>query len=71
MKFKKIVAFFAHPDDETLAMGGSLNKLKSEGCEIFIVIPCTGINARKNKQNKNTVKKNLLTLKKDCKEKNL
>ena len=68
MKFKKIVAFFAHPDDETLAMGGSLNKLKSEGSEIFIVIPCTGINARKNKQNKNTVKKNLLTLKKDCKK---
>ncbi len=66
MRFKKIIAFFAHPDDETLAMGGSLNKFKSEGCEIFVTIPCTGINARRNKQNIKKRKKSLSILKSDC-----
>jgi LmbE family N-acetylglucosaminyl deacetylase len=46
-RFKKILTFFAHPDDETLAAGATLRKLSSEGSEIFVAIPNTGINARR------------------------
>ncbi|MCW8914502.1 MAG: PIG-L family deacetylase [Magnetovibrio sp.] len=47
---KRVLAIFAHPDDETLAAGGTLSKLSRLGAEIRVVIPATGIHARKNKK---------------------
>ena len=48
LKYKKILTFFAHPDDETLAAGATINKLSRNGCHVYAAIPSTGINARKN-----------------------
>jgi LmbE family N-acetylglucosaminyl deacetylase len=45
---KKIMTFFAHPDDETLAAGATLKKFSDRGSEIFVAIPNTGINSRKH-----------------------
>ncbi len=45
-KDKTILSFFAHPDDETLAAGGTFKKLNSLNCEIYVAIPNTGINSR-------------------------
>ncbi|SVE30018.1 uncharacterized protein METZ01_LOCUS482872, partial [marine metagenome] len=42
-QYKKILTFFAHPDDETLAAGATINKLINLGSEIHIAIPATGI----------------------------
>ena len=44
---KKILSFFAHPDDETLAAGATFKKLSSLGCDISVAIPNTGISSRK------------------------
>ena len=43
---KSILFFFAHPDDETLAAGGTLKKLNSLNCKVNIAIPNTGIDSR-------------------------
>ena len=51
-KYKKILTFFAHPDDETLAAGATINKLSKSGSQVYVAIPATGINARKNTQKK-------------------
>ena len=37
MKYKRIVCFAPHPDDETLGLGGTLLKLKSKKCLIDLV----------------------------------
>ncbi|MBD1141573.1 PIG-L family deacetylase [Pelagibacterales bacterium SAG-MED32] len=62
-KYKKILTFFAHPDDETLAAGATIHNLsKKKDCEIFVAIPNTGIDGRKNKINikkRNLLKKSL------------
>lgn len=42
----KVLAFFAHPDDETLGAGGTLAKLCDEGYEVHIAIAATGITSR-------------------------
>ncbi len=49
LKNKKILAFFAHPDDETLGAGGTISKLAKAGNEIFVAIPGAGVYARRNK----------------------
>ena len=51
-KYKNILTFFAHPDDETLAAGATINKLSKNGCRIHVAIPATGVHARKNTQGK-------------------
>lgn len=56
-KNKKILTFFAHPDDETLAAGGTIHKFSRNGCRIFAAIPATGIVSRKNIDKKNKQKK--------------
>ena len=65
LKYKKILTFFAHPDDETLAAGATINKLSKNGCRVYAAIPSTGIHARKNILNKETRDKNLLSLNND------
>ena len=65
-QYKKILTFFAHPDDETLAAGATINKLINLGSEIHIAIPGTGINARKNIQKRKEREDDLDELRKDC-----
>ena len=63
-QYKKILTFFAHPDDETLAAGATINKLTNLGSEIHIAIPATGIHSRKNIQKERD--DDLDELRKDC-----
>ena len=64
-KYKNILTFFAHPDDETLAAGATINKLSKNGCRIHVAIPATGVHARKNVQDKKVRDKKLLNLQND------
>ena len=65
-QYKKILTFFAHPDDETLAAGATINKLINLGSEIHIAIPATGIHSRKNTQKRKEREDDLDELRKDC-----
>jgi len=47
-QMKRVLTFFAHPDDEILGAGGTLSRLSEEKVDIHIVIPAAGIHARKN-----------------------
>ena len=47
-RHKKILTFFAHPDDETLAAGGTIAKLCEQGAEVHVAIPATGIHSRRS-----------------------
>jgi LmbE family N-acetylglucosaminyl deacetylase len=40
--YNKVVIFTPHPDDETIGMGGLIQKLKSEGKEVHVVVMCSG-----------------------------
>ncbi len=64
-KYKKILTFFAHPDDETLAAGATINKLSKKGSRVYVAIPATGIRARRNILKKAKMKKDLNNLRKD------
>lgn len=47
LKNKKIMLVVAHPDDEVLGVGATMNKLISEcGCEVHVVILGEGITSR-------------------------
>jgi N-acetylglucosamine malate deacetylase 1 len=66
-KYKKVLAFFAHPDDETLAAGAVIHKLIRLGAEVHVAIPATGIHSRRNIQvNQQELEKSLLALQLDC-----
>ena len=65
-KYKNVLTFFAHPDDETLAAGATIKKLSREGCQINVAIPNTGVNARKNTEDEKIRKTKFLNLQKDC-----
>jgi LmbE family N-acetylglucosaminyl deacetylase len=62
----KILAFFAHPDDETLGAGATLSRLARQGSEIHVAIPATGVLARKNTKNSSIAEGDLVKLRKDC-----
>ena len=64
-KYKNILTFFAHPDEETLAAGATINKLSKNGCRIHVAIPASGVHARKNVQDKKVRDKKLLNLQND------
>lgn len=66
-QYKKVLTFFAHPDDETLAAGATIHKLSSLGAEVHIAIPATGIHSRRNIQkNEKDRNEELEELRKDC-----
>jgi LmbE family N-acetylglucosaminyl deacetylase len=65
-KYKRVLAFFAHPDDETLAAGAAIHKLSNLGVEVHIAIPATGIHSRRNTQNEDNRNEELGVLRDDC-----
>ena len=64
--YRNILTFFAHPDDETLAAGATISKFIRLGANVHIVIPATGINARRNLSDKGFRKSALSKLREDC-----
>ncbi len=67
-RFQKVLSFFAHPDDETLAAGGTLAKLAAAGSEIHVAIPATGIHSRRNVLDDETLARDLARLEKDAQQ---
>lgn len=65
-KYKKVLAFFAHPDDETLAAGATIRKLINLGADVHIAIPATGIHSRRNTQEEKDRDADLVELRQDC-----
>lgn len=65
-RYKKVLTFFAHPDDETLAAGATIRKLTNLGAEVHIAIPATGIHSRRNSRDENERGADLVELRQDC-----
>jgi len=65
-KYKKVLTFFAHPDDETLAAGATIRKIINLGAEVHIAIPATGIHSRRNTQEEKERDADLVELRQDC-----
>ena len=66
LRNKKIIIIVAHPDDEILGLGGTMNKLINEyEVETRVVILGEGITSRSNKRDSNKWKKELETHKKN------
>jgi LmbE family N-acetylglucosaminyl deacetylase len=66
MRYKKVLTFFAHPDDETLAAGATIRKLTNLGAEVHIAIPATGIHSRRNSREEKEREADLVELRQDC-----
>ena len=62
---KKVLTFFAHPDDETLAAGATIKKLTDLGIEVHVAIPATGIKSRSNTQDTASLDSELIELRQD------
>ena len=52
---KKVLVLAAHPDDETLGCGGTINRLSSEGYEIELLTFTNGVGSRGDDGNRNEV----------------
>jgi len=65
-RYKKVLTFFAHPDDETLAAGATIRKLTNLGAEVHIAIPATGIHSRRNSREEKEREADLVELRQDC-----
>ena len=66
MKNKKILIVAAHPDDEMLGCGGTIDKLSKNKCKFFVLFLTDGVSARgknKNKEAKLRKKNSLNALK--------
>tara|TARA_B110000263_G_C15305468_1_gene510132 strand:+ start:2799 stop:3509 length:711 start_codon:yes stop_codon:yes gene_type:complete len=60
LRNKKILVVVAHPDDEILGIGGTINKLVNNyGCEIKVIILGEGITSRGNDSEKSNQKEDL------------
>jgi N-acetylglucosamine malate deacetylase 1 len=64
--YAPVLAFFAHPDDEILAAGGTIKKLTSRGVDVHIAIPATGIHSRRNIKSEVSRNSDYINLRKDC-----
>ena len=62
---KKVLTFFAHPDDETLAAGATIKKLTDLGIEVHVAIPATGVKSRSNTQDTASLDSELIELRQD------
>ena len=62
----KVLTFFAHPDDETLAAGGTISKLTRIGAEVYAAIPATGVHSRRNVQDKASRDTDEAQIRDDC-----
>lgn len=62
---KKVLTFFAHPDDETLAAGATIKKLTDLGIEVHVAIPATGVQSRSNTQDTASLDSELIELRQD------
>jgi len=65
-RLQRVLAFFAHPDDETLAAGATISKLTGLGVEVYVAIPATGNPKRKKIRTPASLDKDLGKLRKDC-----
>jgi LmbE family N-acetylglucosaminyl deacetylase len=65
---KNILMFFAHPDDETLAAGGTIAKMTDLRKNVHVAISNTGIYARANADENENLKRQLIELQNNCKE---
>ncbi|MFH1421625.1 MAG: PIG-L family deacetylase [Planctomycetota bacterium] len=65
-RYKTVLTFFAHPDDETLAAGATIAKLTKLGVTVHVAIPATGIHSRRNVQEAEERNSDLFELRKDC-----
>lgn len=63
---RKVISFFAHPDDETIAAGATLYKLGNLGIEVHVAIPATGIYSRRNVLSSEKMDSDIEILKKNC-----
>jgi LmbE family N-acetylglucosaminyl deacetylase len=65
-KYQRVLTFFAHPDDETLAAGASIIKMSRLGMEVHVAIPATGIHSRRNLQGVRARNSDLKRLRENC-----
>ena len=66
MNYNNVLTFFAHPDDETLAAGGTIIKLIKQGCKVSVAIPNTGIYSRRNILSNKDLLGSIADLRDDC-----
>ena len=52
MKNKNVLVIVAHADDETLGCGGTIQKLKKLGYQVYVMIFTDGVSSRKKKLSK-------------------
>ena len=52
MKDKNVLVIAAHADDETLGCGGTIQKFKKLGCQVYVMIFTDGVSSRKKKISK-------------------
>ena len=65
-KIGKVLTFFAHPDDETLAAGCTISKLTRMGAEVYTAIPATGVHSRRNVQDQASRNDDVAQIREDC-----
>jgi LmbE family N-acetylglucosaminyl deacetylase len=65
-RLQRVLTFFAHPDDETLAAGATISKLTGLGIEVYMAIPATGNPKRTKIQASSSLDKEIAKLRKDC-----
>ena len=63
---RTVLMFFAHPDDETLAAGGTIARLVRSGCTVHVAISSTGIRSRRNALDEEEMTRGLERLHADC-----
>jgi LmbE family N-acetylglucosaminyl deacetylase len=70
---KRVLTFFAHPDDETLAAGATIARMTSVGSAVYVAIPATGmlrlaecVHSRLNTQGELDRDADLAELRRDC-----
>ena len=65
-RHKRILIYVAHPDDDVLGAGATIARWIEEDAEVFIYLPATGINSRRNQQDHDTLDAHLKRLRCDA-----